>query len=277
MIFLYNMFMLLYVKIVDLCLYYNREETIIKNRNIKEHNKKKLNILTYNVDGLFWHYNDKILNDLLINLDKLMDKDIDIICLQEVWHYNLLYKILEFAKNKMWNVAIPSNKKRYFIGENSGLLTLSKYPILHQKIYNFDISRGACGLTYKGAQYLKIQISDNKRINIINTHLQSSHFNYCQDFRRISLQQINEIISNSPFDKFILTGDFNLNYDYLETNLDKSLNFFQNYKFCVTYPDSEEHLDHFIYKNEEYNFKNTISILDINSSDHYPLLIEIYL
>jgi endonuclease/exonuclease/phosphatase family metal-dependent hydrolase len=277
MIFLYNFFMMLYIKILDMFFYFNVSNMIIRNNENITLDKKKFKILTYNVDGLFWHFNSKIINKLISDLEKLMDKDIDIICLQEVWHFNLREKIMKIAKNKFWNIAIPSNKKRYLIGENSGLLTLSRLPILKQEIYTFNNRRGACALTYKSAQYLTIEIYKNKTINMINTHLQSSHLNYFQDFKKISLKQINEIIENSPFQDFLLTGDLNLNYDYLKKNLCKDLNFFENYKFYKTYPGSNEHLDHFIYKNEKYNFKNKIEMLNMESSDHYPLLIEMYL
>ena len=93
---------------------------------------------------------------------------------------------------------------------------MSKFPIIDQKIHTFEIRRAACALTNKCAQYLTIQINVNHNINIVNTHLQSSHLNYCQNFKKIALKQIQEIIKFSPFENFILMGDLNIDYDYLK-------------------------------------------------------------
>ena len=93
MICFYNFFMIIYIKILDVFLNFNNSEMIIKNNEELPDNKKNIKILTYNIDGLFCHYDINIINQLIIDLQKLMDRDIDIICLQEVWHYNLKKKL----------------------------------------------------------------------------------------------------------------------------------------------------------------------------------------
>ena len=172
------------------------------------------------------------------------------------------------------NYAFPSNNKKFWIGECSGLLVLSRYPIIFQQIYNYKDSIGPCYLTNKCAQYLKIKLCEDNNINIVNTHLQSSHLKYFQNFQHISFKQLEELVKNSPFDDFIVTGDLNLDYDYLKKNLKGKLNFFTNYKKEITYPIYKQHLDHFLYKGN-YNLKTNHIILKKNYSDHLPYLLNI--
>ena len=276
MYWIYQYFLIFFTKICDIFNKYNHSQ-IVNVKHVNKSDVKKVKIITYNVDGLFWHYNSQRMEELLKDIIKIIkNKDIDIFCFQEVWHYDLHNKIVEIAEKEKLNYAFPSNNKRYWIGESSGLITLSRFLIKDQQIYTYKNRIGACALTNKGAQYLTIKLNNNINLNIINTHLQSSHHNYFQDFQYISFKQIKEMIENSPFNDFIVTGDLNLDYNYLKNNLKGEIFFFKNYKRMITCPDSEEHLDHFLYKGV-YNFFTDYKLINIHNSDHLPFILTVNL
>lgn len=276
MYWIYEYFLIFFIKICDIFNKYNDCQVV----NVKDTNKndvKKIKIMTYNIDGLFWHYDCQRMEDLLKDIILIIrNKDIDIFCFQEVWHYDLHNKIIELAEKENLNYAFPSNNKRYWLGESSGLITLSRFSIKDQQIYTYKNRIGACALTNKGAQYLTINLNNNQNINIINTHLQSSHHNYFQDFQHITFKQIKELIENSPYNDFIVTGDLNLDYNYLKNNLKGEIIFFKNYKRIITCPDSKEHLDHFLYRGK-YDFLTENKIINIPNSDHLPFILTIHL
>ena len=270
----YNIVFSFVIKIIDIFNY--DKGNIIKNIYSQNKNNDILNILSYNIDNLFVHYdflkNKRLLNDLE---NIFFRKDIDIICLQEVWNTNFKKKLISIAQKNNWNYAIPSNKKKYFIGENSGLVIFSKYTISEQRIHIYKNSKGACSLSNKSAQYVKIQLNTNKEINVINTHLQSSHLNHYQDFRKTTIKQLEELISNSPYKNSLVVGDINLDYDFLKKNINNKFNFFNNYSKIITFPFTNDHLDHFLYFGDEYNYNIKCNILDIHNSDHTPILASI--
>ena len=276
MYLLYNIFVIFFVKISDI-FYKYQKECIKNNSKNKFEYKREFNIVTYNIDGLFIHYNTKRMDNLLIDINQMLENEnLDIICFQEVWHHDLHNKIVDMAEKYKLNYAYPSNNKRFIIGEASGLMVISRYPISFQSVYIYKNSIGACAFTNKSAQYLTIQLNQNKILNLINTHLQSSHHNYFQDFQSISFEQIKELCSNCPFEDFIVTGDFNLDYDYLKKKLKDEFYFFENNKKIITYPDTNEHLDHFFYKGN-YNFFTQNKIFENYNSDHFPYLLNIEL
>ena len=269
----YNIFFSFIIKIFDI--FYCDKCNVIKNNNFG-FIEKNIKIVSYNIDNLFIHSNqnkNKLLYKDINNL--LCNKDFNIICLQEVWNTTFKNKILEMSIKKGWNYAIPDTNKKYFIGENSGLIFLSKYQIIQQKTHIYKHTRGMCSLSNKCAQFIKIKMDKDKYLNIVNTHLQSSHLNHYQDFRKTTLKQIEEIINNSPEKDNIIIGDLNLDYSYLKHNLNKNINFFNKYYEMITFPETGEHLDHCIYMGEKYNFKMKMKILNIHNSDHLPIYVKI--
>ena len=276
MYWLYEYFLMFFVKICDIFNKYNQSQ-VVNSEHVNDNDIKKVTIMTYNIDGLFCHYNSHRIKALIKDIISIIkNKDIDIFCFQEVWHYDLHNKIIELAVKENLNYAFPSNKKRYWLGESSGLITLSRFLIKDQQIYTYENRIGACALTNKGAQYLTVKLNNHKDLNIINTHLQSSHHNYFQDFQHVTFKQIKELIENCPFNDFVVTGDLNLDYNYLKNNLKGEINFFKNYKRIITCPYSQEHLDHFLYKGV-YNLLTENKIIDIHNSDHLPFILTINL
>ena len=88
---------------------------------------------------------------------------------------------------------------KFLIGENSGLLVLSKYPITFQKFKRLPGPVWPDLFAAKGALYFSVAGQ-----NFITTHLQSDHIS-------VALKQLLFLHESSPFpDDYILLGDLNL-------------------------------------------------------------------
>lgn len=160
----------------------------------------------------------------------------DICCFQEIFTgLNSRRKnIIKAAKNHGLKFAsIPPNPPFFSKHiSNSGLLTISKYPILETEFIPFKKHSGVDALAYKGVLYSKIEVEDGKIIHVFNTHLQA-HYSGRQytpksdgllRARLSQIIQIREIIDNfckkywenlkenceSTKQSVILCGDMNI-------------------------------------------------------------------
>lgn len=165
--------------------------------NIPIVNKPIKKFMTWNIQELFWYSNENKLNKIINFINTL---DYDLICLQEVFEISSLEKIL-YNKDifQKYPFSITGNmKSKYIIGENSGLLVLSKQPIQYKKFepllpYEFPDSGASKGILY-------FTVGE---INFATTHLQSEN-------ELIAAQQMRLARDSSPFeDSFILLGDLN--------------------------------------------------------------------
>ena len=273
----------LFYKIYNLCSRKKYISTIIKpNKNILI-NKKNLKIVSYNIDGLFFHYNH--IN--YINISKyirylLIDENVEVICLQEVWEISILNMIKNNLNDLNLYYSQPPTNLKYCIGENSGLLTISKYPICLSYFKKYDKLKLTCSFTNKGLQHIKININ-NLEYNIINTHLQSS-FNRIglmyQNTAEIHFNQILNYINENNINKCLILGDLNLHTPFIKDILKKNdkLSIKYNYDNLITFPGRySEQLDYFIdYNNILYNKIVDYSVKNnIYYSDHYPIMMNI--
>ena len=174
----------------------NSEKVILRN---------SIRLLTYNffcrpppINSNDGDYKDARLNDFLEQL-----QNFDIICFQE------LFTTLNDRKHKMI----------------SGLLILSRYPILENEFYEYFINVSGDAPSNKGVLYAKIKINDNF-LFLFNTHLQSTYYDESQKKIDCTIQvrttQTEELI-NFVFNKLIalpkeeinngciiIAGDFNI-------------------------------------------------------------------
>ena len=229
--------------------------------NIKKGKIKK--ITTWNIQELWWFcYNNKKINNIIQYLENC---DSDVICLQEVFEEKSLWKIVNSSKIiEKYPYYLTGNMcKRFIIGENSGLLVLSKYPILFKQFTPFNKSKCPDFYASKGALYFTIC-----DFNFITTHLQSS----CPD---LAYKQLDYIVQNSPFslsENTILLGDLNVENPFVP--LDVRCN------NIIRTHDSNMILDHIIplkscrRGNINVDVSVDVSVDDIdltNISDHYPV------
>ena len=183
----------LFYKIYNLCSKKSKIPKIFKPDKDLLLNKNNLKIVSYNIDGLFAHY----IHLNYINISKyirnlLLEEKVDVICLQEVWELSILNMIKKNINDLDLYYAQPPTNLKYCVGEHSGLLVISKYPIIYQDYLKYDQLNFTCSMTNKGLQHIKIYIN-NLEYDIINTHLQSS-FNKCglmyQNTAELQLNQI---------------------------------------------------------------------------------------
>jgi len=143
----------------------------------------------------------------------ILSNDYDIVCLQEVWMENHKEVIVSSLKHKYPHHSwFPFG---YLPG--SGLLTLTKFPLLHSYFHRFQLEDSTfpfgsidsiCG---KGASVNLLQF-ESYLVTVINTHPQSEQVNDSKD--AIRLRQIWEIAtlarhSRVTSDLVIVCGDFN--------------------------------------------------------------------
>lgn len=121
----------------------------------------------------------------------------DVVCLQEIFtRFNWRReKLIEAAKKLGYQYfSIPPDqpmKSLYFV--NSGLLTLSKYPIADTSFLPFDHGSGVDRLAFKGILYSRLEIDPGSFLNLFNVHLQSHY--HAADFANIvsRLKQIHQL------------------------------------------------------------------------------------
>lgn len=246
----------------------------------------KIKLVSFNIDDLTCHrpkYDKNGQHRPTEIINYLESTDADIICLQEVWGETMKQEISDAFLAKNYYVALPHWRKNYIFGENSGLVTISKYPIISQTFLPFTNPRGICRLFNKGVQYCHIRISNSKELNIANTHLQASFTkrSYYLDFQKTTKEQLTTIINNCPYETCLLIGDLNLkkeNLDEFINNESKIQYFGENSE--VTYPDCNSRFDYILkitkLENKQvitYNITNETES-HIGLSDHFPIISE---
>jgi endonuclease/exonuclease/phosphatase family metal-dependent hydrolase len=196
---------------------------------------KNIKILSYNVflrpPGIasnYWSEGD--LKDERINGIANVIKDYDIVMFQELFNISLFG--IDFISNRL-NLMIEIGKKmgfKYYVSPNeisyfnislvnSGLLILSKYPILESDCIKYQDGYGFDMMAEKGILYAKIAInlSNNLKdktvlINVFNTHVQSGDL-YEETFVRWKqLKQLINYVHNKVSNKetILVGGDLNL-------------------------------------------------------------------
>ena len=214
-------------------------------------------ITSWNIQELFWYcYKGEKINQILIYI---LSSESCVICIQEAFEISTLDAIIfnEDIKSKYPYFLTGSLANRFIIGENSGLLVLSKHPIIFKQFTPFHKTRWPDGFASKGALYFS-----TGGLNFINTHLQS-------DDSAVACLQLKQILSENPFlDSTFLIGDLNLEYPQLFTNT--LINNTQ-----ITHKDTKTILDHIININRDIDFTVCVDNNNLRCSDHYPLVASI--
>ena len=210
-------------------------------------------IISWNVQELWWHcYRGHKINNIV---QYLIQSDADVLCLQEVFELSSLHKIIYNVDiYKKFPYFLTGNLgHRFVIGETSGLLVLSKYPITFQTFRQLPVSVWPDIFAAKGA--LSFTVADH---NFMTTHLQSDNIN-------IALQQLSAISRSCPFNKdYILLGDLNFAtpgtlFEVISNNM-------------IATCDNGEVLDHIIPVLEKPMdiYVDKINLTDV--SDHWPIV-----
>jgi len=141
--------------------------------------KKSIRVLSFNIflrpPGIKNHDSDHKSMRLAYFCEKVIHS-YDIICLQEFFAYGTSRqtKFLSYAKNAGFEYSLTLNSKNLInTSIDSGLVIISRYPIIKSERLTFKRGIKTDRFYSKGALYAKILCSPNREINVFNTHLQS--------------------------------------------------------------------------------------------------------
>lgn len=215
-------------------------------------------------------------------VDMIMKTNVDIVCLQEVFDYDIQKKIKENLKNH-YNIYHSPNDiffKDTFISRN-GLLIASKYDIKEKYICNYRNSRTVEKLINKGI----ITIEIDKNILIHNTHMHSDTYlwpkKYSKKCRMSQREDMLEYFNLDCFEnkKHVLCGDLNDTHKSIDKFINEieDIDFSNNQKYFNTFPKYNTQFDYILV---DKNISNNVSykIIDCFTdklSDHNLLIANI--
>ena len=155
------------------------------------------NFISWNIQCLFFYIKPTKINNII---NTITDFGVDLLCLQEVFEDNIKLRLINELRDIYPYYLLGNTNKKYILGEDSGLLILSKKNIVFHKEVIFD----NCVSTDKVADKGIIYFSVGDYI-FATSHTQA-------DNDKISENQIRSIYERSPFNKYIILGDLNNQY-----------------------------------------------------------------
>ena len=240
-----------------------------------------LRIITWNIACLpnkinFFRNPNKKINSII---DKILELNANIICLQEVFDYNILHKVRKELETQNYNT--HTSKKEGIISKN-GLLTACKNDILDTEEIDFSMYTGAEYLIKKGIITSKINYKSHE-ILIHNTHLQSNSIytldDICCSVRQKQKNEMFSYLKNEKNKLNIIAGDLNDDFNTLEHYLFLQKlpfdEYLTNYEKLLTFPKYKEQLDYIIINkklNANYWIENTF---ENKLSDHNILGLDL--
>jgi sphingomyelin phosphodiesterase len=145
--------------------------------------------------------------------EKLRNLDHDIVFFQETFFESERELIIKELASTYPYIVVPKKGDGFFQFLNSGLMIASKYPIriLDQVVFE-DCVFSDC-FASKSAIIVEVILPDNKKIQMLNTHLQAWNEPKAIAVRKKQLQQIKDMMkANAQIGVAqILVGDLNIN------------------------------------------------------------------
>lgn len=230
------------------CCYHNElKKTNCNLYLVSDTNPKS--ILTWNIQSMCFFTNNRRVKNIIKYLKNF---NCDILCLQEVFEDNVKLKLINQLSDIYPYYLLGKTKKKYIIGEDSGLLILSKYNI--NFIKEIEFSGNVCPDIMAQKTMLYFSVGN---FNFSTAHIHSNN-------KIISEKHIKKSLYMSPFNEYILLGDLN----NCEAENIVSINKNNNIPTC-----KNEILDYILpigYKNKHFD----ISVIKINLkdvTDHLPI------
>jgi endonuclease/exonuclease/phosphatase family metal-dependent hydrolase len=164
---------------------------------------QNLKLVTFNVWGLpSWMSGAKSgrYPRIARELERL---DPDIVLLQEVWTANARKSA---PADGRWSIARAARQHNFF--QQSGLVTLSKFPIIGGEFYPFSRSAFPDRWVRKGALKVTVQLPGGEILNIWNVHLQNGD---SHKIRRLQVEELLARVEAAPDGQVadLIGGDFN--------------------------------------------------------------------
>lgn len=160
---------------------------------------------TLNVFGLPWPVGRDVAQRSARIAVAIVGTAPDFVALQEVWDDVARTPLLAALRDDGYHAAFCESPQG-LLGQ-SGLLTLSRHPIVHAAAFCFTGASGIEALTGKGALCTVVALPDGSRLAIWNVHLQSG-----SDGDAVRGEQIRELagwIRSAPERCRVVLGDFN--------------------------------------------------------------------
>jgi len=127
----------------------------------------RLRLVTYNIWGLPSWMNGARTGRYIKIARELERLAPDFILLQEAWTADARRSA---PTNGLWSIARAAGQHTFF--QQSGLLTLSKFPIIAGRFYPFSRATFPDRFVNKGALKITVQLPDRRVVNVWNLHLQ---------------------------------------------------------------------------------------------------------
>jgi len=180
----------------------------------------KVVFITWNIAGLpnlinFSGTSKNKVDAIYEEIDKYLKKDdLVVVNLQESFDTKLCKDLIERTKNRNYHYAFNGTKAKSFFGLNSGLMTISNYPIDEYHFEKYKDSHGEDSFSNKGILRTKI-----RGYWFVNTHMQNDNV-------MIGSKNTAIIAHNNQINQFaklyenlngsvLYGGDFNVNIDKL--------------------------------------------------------------
>ena len=210
-------------------------------------------ILTWNIQSMFYFTTPLKVRNIIKNIDNF---NCDVVCLQEVFEDHVKGKIIEKLKYKYPYYLMGKTIKKNIVGEDSGLLVLSRYNINFIKEIEFHDNVCPDIMARKTVIYFKIG-----DYNFSNAHIHSNNLT-------IAEKHLQESVYKSPFESYIMVGDLN------HITADEIINVEKNNNEPTW---ENEILDYILpigYKNNKFDV--SVIKLDLKDiTDHLPVMCEI--
>jgi len=211
-------------------------------------------------------------------LDKIISTNADVICLQEVFSYEIQSQIAAYMQESGFQVHYSAREGDAHIPKN-GLMTITKHEILERKEMDYNQSIGVEKWVNKGVISSRIRTPDFTDVWFHNTHMQSdtkfwvkSHSKYIRDLQ-FSLLKDYLFSFDSSLHMECLIGDLNDEYDIIKTRFPY---YSINKEAINTFPKKNKQLDYVLLNNNDLDTTwYNIDCVDDKTSDHNILVCDI--
>ncbi|CAF1068594.1 unnamed protein product [Didymodactylos carnosus] len=237
------------------------------------------------------------IQDFLFHINKF-----DILALQEVflfgdggWFVNsALNKQIILDHAKKMNFHYIDTPKPSLFCQDSGLLILSRYPIVESHFKRFQNCSLSEWINNKGVLHAKIQLPNDKRLHVITTHLDAHQ----SSIRQLQIEELKENLKSwltkeeQENDPVILCGDWNIDsilgeesYVNMMNTLPDFDHIFDNTKqHPITFPLNNACLDHILISRKYVKSISQCNIEELRGfesqqpiSDHYGVSVKLNL
>lgn len=243
---------------------------------------KKIKVISYNICALPWWGNifgDPV-NRISYITDFLIQKNPDIICLQEVFDSGIFFILNTKLANYNYVCYRPKKLNNYL---SSGLAIFSKTNITECSYEKFKNTCGEDKYCDKGFATITTKV-EGIYFKIVNTHLNAdaifSTYEKCEETRLRQMSQLLSKISNRNRHDIILCGDFNIDFTSVTgKKIYKKIKSLStsctNSKKMITFDDENIQYDQIFYIPKYRScYRCNYKVFDEKYkklSDHYPI------